>query len=90
MGFLGEKDYEEEENNENIQDNEGDSEVIGENGKFYETLIKVSDNLLKISEESKNKNVSKDYIQSRLNQEIMNLLNAKDLLNAPHFDDKKK
>ena len=90
MGFLGEKDYEEEENNENIQDNEGDSEVIGENGKFYETLIKVSDNLLKISEESKNKNVSKDYIQSRLSQEIVNLLNAKDLLNAPHFDDKKK
>ena len=90
MGFLGEKDYEEEENNENIQDNEGDSEVIGENGKFYETLIKVSDNLLKISEESKNKNVSKAYIQSRLNQEIVNLLNAKDLLNAPHFDDKKK
>ena len=90
MGFLGEKDYEEEENNENIQDNEGDSEVIGENGKFYETLIKVSDNLLKISEESKNKSVSKDYIQSRLNQEIVNILNAKDLLNAPHFDDKKK
>ena len=90
MGFLGEKDYEEEENNENIQDNEGDSEVIGEDGKFYETLIKVSDNLLKISEESKNKNVSKDYIRSRLNQEIVNLLNAEDLLNAPHFDDKKK
>ena len=90
MGFLGEKDYEEEENNENIQDNEGDSEVIGENGNFYETLIKVSDNLLKISEEWKNKNVSKDYIQSRLSQEIVNLLNAKDLLNAPHFDDKKK
>ena len=90
MGFLGEKDYEEEENNENIQDNEGDSEVIGENGKFCGILIKVSDNLLKISEESKNKNVSKDYIRSRLNQEIVNLLNAKDLLNAPHFDDKKK
>ena len=90
MGFLGEKDYEEEENNENIQDNEGDSEVIGEDGKFCGILIKVSDNLLKISEESKNKNVSKAYIQSRLNQEIVNLLNAKDLLNAPHFDDKKK
>jgi hypothetical protein len=90
MGFLGEKDYEEEENNENIQDNEGDSEVIGEDGKFCGILIKVSDNLLKISEEWKNKNVSKDYIQSRLSQEIVNLLNAKDLLNAPHFDDKKK
>ena len=90
MGFLGEKDYEEEENNENIQDNEGDSEVIGEDGKFCGILIKVSDNLLKISEEWKNKNVSKDYIRSRLNQEIVNLLNAEDLLNAPHFDDKKK
>ena len=65
MGFFSEK-YEEQKNlqdNEDIQEIGEDSEVhnTGDNEKneFYENIMKIADNLVKLAKESKTKNVSK-------------------------------
>ena len=96
MGFFSEE-YEEQKNlqdNENIQEIGEDSEVhnTGDNEKneFYENIMKIADNLVKIAKESKTKNVSKNELQSRMAQEIANLISAKEMVNSLQLDDIKK
>ena len=96
MGFFSEE-YEEQKNlqdNEDIQEIGEDSEVhnTGDNEKneFYENIMKIADNLVKIAKESKTKNVSKNELQLRMAQEIANLISAKELVNSLQLDDIKK
>ena len=96
MGFFSEE-YEEQKNlqdNEDIQEIGEDSEVhnTGDNEKneFYENIMKIADNLVKLAKESKTKNVSKNELQSRMAQEIANLISAKELVNSLQLDDIKK
>lgn len=96
MGFFSEE-YEEQKNlqdNEDIQEIGEDSEVhnTGDNEKneFYENIMKIADNLVKIAKESKTKNVSKNELQSRMAQEIANLISAKEMVNSLQLDDIKK
>ena len=96
MGFFSEK-YEEQKNlqdNEDIQEIGEDSEVhnTGDNEKneFYENIMKIADNLVKLAKESKTKNVSKNELQSRMAQEIANLISAKEMVNSLQLDDIKK
>ena len=96
MGFFSEE-YEEQKNlqeNEDIQEIGEDSEVhnTGDNEKneFYENIMKIADNLVKLAKESKTKNVSKNELQSRMAQEIANLISAKEMVNSLQLDDIKK
>ena len=96
MGFFSEE-YEEQKNlqdNEDIQEIGEDSEVhnTGDNEKneFYENIMKIADNLVKIAKESKTKNVSKNELQLRMAQEIANLISAKEMVNSLQLDDIKK
>lgn len=96
MGFFS-KEYEEQKNlqdNEDIQEIGEDSEVhnTGDNEKneFYENIMKIADNLVKLAKESKTKNVSKNELQSRMAQEIANLISAKEMVNSLQLDDIKK
>ena len=96
MGFFSEE-YEEQKNlqdNEDIQEIGEDSEVhnTGDNEKneFYENIMKIADNLVKLAKESKTKNVSKNELQSRMAQEIANLISAKEMVNSLQIDDIKK
>ena len=96
MGFFSEE-YEEQKNlqgNEDIQEIGEDSEVhnTGDNEKneFYENIMKIVDNLVKLAKESKTKNVSKNELQSRMAQEIANLISAKEMVNSLQLDDIKK
>ena len=96
MGFFSEE-YEEQKNlqdNEDIQEIGEDSEVhnTGDNEKneFYENIMKIADNLVKLARESKTKNVSKNELQSRMAQEIANLISAKEMVNSLQLDDIKK
>ena len=96
MGFFSEE-YEEQKNlqdNEDIQEIGEDSEVhnTGDNEKneFYENIMKIADNLVKLAKESKTKNVSKNELQSRMVQEIANLISAKEMVNSLQLDDIKK
>ena len=96
MGFFSEE-YEEQKNlqdNEDIQEIGEDSEVhnTGDNEKneFYENIMKIADNLVKLDKESKTKNVSKNELQSRMAQEIANLISAKEMVNSLQLDDIKK
>ena len=96
MGFFSEE-YEEQKNlqdNEDIQEIGEDSEVhnTGDNEKneFYEDIMKIADNLVKLARESKTKNVSKNELQSRMAQEIANLISAKEMVNSLQLDDIKK
>ena len=96
MGFFSEE-YEEQKNlqdNEDIQEIGEDSEVhnTGDNEKneFYENIMKIADNLVKLAKESKTKNVSKNELQSRMAQEIANLFSAKEMVNSLQLDDIKK
>ena len=96
MGFFSEE-YEEQKNlqdNEDIQEIGEDSEVhnTGNNKKneFYENIMKIADNLVKLAKESKTKNVSKNELQSRMAQEIANLISAKEMVNSLQLDDIKK
>ena len=96
MGFFSEE-YEEQKNlqgNEDIQEIGEDSEVhnTGDNEKneFYENIMKIVDNLVKLAKESKTKNVSKNEVQSRMAQEIANLISAKEMVNSLQLDDIKK
>ena len=96
MGFFSEE-YEEQKNlqdNEDIQEIGEDSEVhnTGDNEKneFYENIMKIADNLVKLAKESKTKNVSKNELQSRMAQEIENLISAKEMVNSLQLDDIKK
>ena len=96
MGFFSEE-YEEQKNlqdNGDIQEIGEDSEVhnTGDNEKneFYENIMKIADNLVKIAKESKTKNVSKNELQSRMAQEIANLISAKEMVNSLQLDDIKK
>ena len=96
MGFFSEE-YEEQKNlqdNEDIQEIGEDSEVhnTGDNEKneFYENIMKIADNLVKLAKESKAKNVSKNELQSRMAQEIANLISAKEMVNSLQLDDIKK
>ena len=80
--------------NEDIQEIGEDSEVhnTGDNEKneFYENIMKIADNLVKLAKESKTKNVSKNEPQSRMAQEIANLISAKEMVNSLQLDDIKK
>ena len=80
--------------NEDIQEIGEDSEVhnTGDNEKneFYENIMKIADNLVKLAKESKTKNVSKNELQSRMAQEIANLISAKEMVNSLQLDDIKK
>ena len=96
MGFFSEE-YEDQKNlqdNEDIQEIGEDSEVhnTGDNEKneFYEDIMKIADNLVKLARESKTKNVSKNELQSRMAQEIANLISAKEMVNSLQLDDIKK
>ena len=96
MGFFSEE-YEEQKNlqdNEDIQEIGEDSEVhnTGDNEKneFYENIMKIADNLVKLAKESKTKNVSKNELQSRMAQEIANLISVKEMVNSLQLDDIKK
>ena len=96
MGFFSEE-YEEQKNlqdTEDIQEIGEDSEVhnTGDNEKneFYENIMKIADNLVKLAKESKTKNVSKNELQSRMAQEISNLISAKEMVNSLQLDDIKK
>ena len=96
MGFFSEE-YEDQKNlqdNEDIQEIGEDSEVhnTGDNEKneFYENIMKIADNLVKLAKESKTKNVSKNELQSRMAQEIANLISAKEMVNSLQLDDIKK
>ena len=96
MGFFSEE-YEEQKNlqdNGDIQEIGEDSEVhnTGDNEKneFYENIMKIADNLVKLAKESKTKNVSKNELQSRMAQEIANLISAKEMVNSLQLDDIKK
>jgi hypothetical protein len=96
MGFFSEE-YEEQKNlqdNEDIQEIGEDSEVhnTGDNEKneFYENIMKIADNLVKLAKESKTKNVSKNELQSRMAQEIANLISTKEMVNSLQLDDIKK
>ena len=96
MGLFSEE-YEEQKNlqdNEDIQEIGEDSEVhnTGDNEKneFYENIMKIADNLVKLAKESKTKNVSKNELQSRMAQEIANLISAKEMVNSLQLDDIKK
>ena len=96
MGFFSEE-YEEQKNlqdNEDIQEIGEDSEVhnTGDNEKneFYENIMKIADNLVKLAKESKTKNVSKNELQLRMAQEIANLISAKEMVNSLQLDDIKK
>ena len=96
MGFFSEE-YEEQKNlqdNEDIQEIGEDSEVhnTGDNEKneFYENIMKIADNLVKLAKESKTKNVSKNELQSRMAQEIANLISAKEMVNSLQLHDIKK
>ena len=96
MGFFSEE-YEDQKNlqdNEDIQEIGEDSEVhnTGDNEKneFYENIMKIADNLVKLAKESKTKNVSKNELQSRMAQEIANLISAKEMVNWLQLDDIKK
>ena len=96
MGFFSEE-YEDQKNlqdNEDIQEIGEDSEVhnTGDNEKneFYEDIMKIADNLVKLAKESKTKNVSKNELQSRMAQEIANLISAKEMVNSLQLDDIKK
>ena len=96
MGFFSEE-YEEQKNlqdNEDIQEIGEDSEVhnTGDNEKneFYENIMKIADNLVKLAKESKTKNVSKNELQSRMVQEIANLISAEEMVNSLQLDDIKK
>ena len=96
MGFFSEE-YEEQKNlqdNEDIQEIGEDSEVhnTGDNEKneFYENIMKIADNLVKLAKESITKNVSKNELQSRMAQEIANLISAKEMVNSLQLDDIKK
>ena len=96
MGFFSEE-YEEQKNlqdNEDIQEIGEDSEVhnTGDNEKneFYENIMKIADNLVELAKESKTKNVSKNELQSRMAQEIENLISAKEMVNSLQLDDIKK
>ena len=96
MGFFSEE-YEEQKNlqdNEDIQEIGEDSEVHNtgdiEKNEFYENIMKIADNLVKLAKESKTKNVSKNELQSRMAQEIANLISAKEMVNSLQLDDIKK
>ena len=52
--------------------------------------MKIADNLVKLAKESKTKNVSKNELQSRMAQEIANLISAKEMVNSLQLDDIKK